>query len=44
MFEKVKALIADKLSINENEITMGISIYWWFKCRFIRYSWADKAL
>ena len=22
MFEKVKALIADKLSINENEITM----------------------
>ena len=37
MFEKVREIIADKLSINEDEITMDSSFLEDLKCRLFRY-------
>ena len=38
MLEKVREIIADKLSVNEADITMESSFCWWFKRWFIRFS------
>ena len=38
MFEKIREIIAEKLSINEDDITMEASFVRRLKCRFIRFS------